>query len=70
MRGIGSETRGKGSDTRGSVMPILTRESTLKAKYMGRADMSGPLESSTRASGFKEIKRVMVFGKDLKAILT
>lgn len=51
-------------------MPILTRESIIKAKYMGRADTSGPLESSTRASGFREIKRAMAFGKDLKAILT
>lgn len=51
-------------------MLILMRESTLKAKYMGREDTSGPLESSTRASGFRETKRAMGFGKDLKATLT
>ena len=37
---------------------------------MGKAGTSGHLESFTRASGFRETKRAMAFGKDLKAILT
>ena len=70
MRGNGSEIRGKAKGMSDSAMAIYMKESILKAKSMGKDGTNGYLASIMMDSGCKAIKKDMVFGMDLRAILT
>ena len=66
MRGIGYKTREMDLGMRGSRMVMYMKESIKKERCMGKESIFGPVGSSMKECGFKEIKKGMGFGKDLK----
>ena len=70
MKESGSLTRGMALATRGLAMGTHTRESTRKARSMGRESMYGIQVNTTRDNGRRASRTVTEFGAGDRATRT
>ena len=70
MRGSGTEISGMAKDLKDTRMEIPTLDSLSTAKRMAREFTPGPTAKFTMANGTKALRKVTVFGKESRTILT